>query len=397
MKLKYSHEVAADIELTTANSKYCEFGPQQIIVVHRESAGAGFHAQIIDIEAGVVSEFSFSDPSETSSAGYALALLSEGTAAVFVGKSIGVLTMSGHSGWNSVGGHGEDVDGLIRLEGGLGDLMAEGSPSVAGLASDGSIHVYTLGLGLFRCIISAAGSIIQPWTAIDYRGIPDGPSSDRDVYYQSSMAPPIYSGGRMLWAAQVTQMMLSSGQRLVTIDDAGSITVGAVSGFGQITSEPKLIEGGIQGVNGAARQMVTVTAAGVSTSPIVFAESPLFTINFGQPSFVMGSREPLGGLQIASGGLAPSWGYFTSDGTVHRVKRVDLTAQPSYVGVTLSSGYVAGAASMLLVLSRWINPAGVRYLRQRQTLTANNGSWPLRQKQNGGATGSWPLRQRQAA
>jgi len=41
-----------------------------------------------------------------------------------------------------------------------------------------------------------------------------------------------------------------------------------------------------------------------------------------------------------------------------------------------------------------VKPASFMSLRQRQTLTANTGSWPLRQKQNGGASGSWPLRQR---
>lgn len=47
---------------------------------------------------------------------------------------------------------------------------------------------------------------------------------------------------------------------------------------------------------------------------------------------------------------------------------------------------------------RWIyktQSKGMWNLRQRQSLTGNAGGWPLRQRQNGGATGSWPLRQRQ--
>lgn len=38
---------------------------------------------------------------------------------------------------------------------------------------------------------------------------------------------------------------------------------------------------------------------------------------------------------------------------------------------------------------------GMWGMRQRQSLAGNAGGWPLRQRQNGGATGSWPLRQRQ--
>lgn len=38
---------------------------------------------------------------------------------------------------------------------------------------------------------------------------------------------------------------------------------------------------------------------------------------------------------------------------------------------------------------------GMWSVRQRQTLTGNAGGWPLRQRQNAGATGTWPLRQRQ--
>lgn len=45
---------------------------------------------------------------------------------------------------------------------------------------------------------------------------------------------------------------------------------------------------------------------------------------------------------------------------------------------------------------RWrLSMQGMWNLRQRQSLTGNAGGWPLRQRQNGGATGSWPLRQRQ--
>lgn len=44
---------------------------------------------------------------------------------------------------------------------------------------------------------------------------------------------------------------------------------------------------------------------------------------------------------------------------------------------------------------RFVYPSGMWNLRQRQSLTGNAGGWPLRQRQNGGATGSWPLRQRQ--
>lgn len=43
---------------------------------------------------------------------------------------------------------------------------------------------------------------------------------------------------------------------------------------------------------------------------------------------------------------------------------------------------------------RFIYPSGAPSVRQRQTLDATVGGWPLRQRQNGGATGTWPLRQR---
>lgn len=44
---------------------------------------------------------------------------------------------------------------------------------------------------------------------------------------------------------------------------------------------------------------------------------------------------------------------------------------------------------------RFIYHAGLRRLRQRQTLPGAD-SWPLRQRQNGGHSGSWSLRQRQS-
>lgn len=42
-----------------------------------------------------------------------------------------------------------------------------------------------------------------------------------------------------------------------------------------------------------------------------------------------------------------------------------------------------------------VTTKGAWGLRQKQVLAGNAGGWPLRQRQNGGATGTWPLRQRQ--
>lgn len=65
---------------------------------------------------------------------------------------------------------------------------------------------------------------------------------------------------------------------------------------------------------------------------------------------------------------------------------------------------VDGRYADLLSVRWWIDTVaeptkrrGSRSMRQRQLMPATTYSWPLRQRQNGGANGSWPLRQRQAS
>lgn len=55
----------------------------------------------------------------------------------------------------------------------------------------------------------------------------------------------------------------------------------------------------------------------------------------------------------------------------------------------------SGETHFVTVTNTVTFPGGLWGLRQRQSLAGNAGGWPLRQRQNGGATGSWPLRQRQ--
>lgn len=274
-------------------------------------------------------------------------------------------------------------------------VLAEGHPAVT-VTVGSELHVLTYGRGIMRARISADGGVSSGWELCDVAHW-DGftLTNSNNIFSTSATATPVSDGSTIVWATSYSLDGTTFGQGAITISADNTTTFGP--------QQPDKYPATVAHLNGDAATFIDLSNQQIITASAISASAT--TLDLGgdwygtasiPPSFSDGAQARAV-VMMDRGANPPDWGLADTQGKFYPAANVVEFNPPAGPFIELISGHVLVGGSGNWIILKWGNPAGVRYLRQRQTLTANTGSWPLRQKQNGGATGSWPLRQRQAA
>lgn len=409
MKLKYKATIDGPLPGTDLDIawKTCMLTDRAVVFVGRErwSPNTQFHVAILDVSAGITRTFevpTFHQYASDDSSAFAIGQLRDGRAAIFHSSWFYTIDINGvELGWQAISGASiDDRSGVLYSQFPEGVDRYRVSPGWTARDSVGRTHVLTQGQGMLHAIIDADSNVLQNWSVLD-QAVETEPYEWENTNYfygNAASARAIFTNGAIQVAAPMRLDMeigyeYGYGLFQVAMDGTFSYLMGEdVTPFIGSVSEPA--GAGVRFIDAIDKKAYAYSLAGSSITPL---SGDWYSAGGIPADWVRPGERALSPITYSRGGEY-FWGFTDATATIVPVTDMMTADPPNGYVIDLGDRIVCQVNQTQWHILEW-GPVsqGVRSLRQRQTLTANTGSWPLRQRHNGGATGSWPLRQRQNA